>query len=76
MIKITQMAKIVNTYSNEAEAYIDRGLLESHGIPAQVEAGALSELFPAPGAGTGSIRLLVPDSVVAEAERIIRESRQ
>ena len=64
---------IVNVYSNEAEAYIDKGLLASHGIDAVVQADALSELFPAPGSGVGSIKLLVPDQQAKEAEKILAD---
>lgn len=53
--------KLVNEYSNEAEAYIDKGYLESNAIPAEVISNAMSEIFPAPGAGNGSIELYVPD---------------
>lgn len=62
---------VVNQYSNEAEAYLDKGFLASCGIDAIVEADALSEIFPAPGSGTGSIRLLVPDSLAKEAEKLL-----
>lgn len=51
--------KLLNTYSTIPEAYIDKGYLEDNGIPAQVEEGAMSEIFPAPGAGSGSISLYV-----------------
>lgn len=61
----------INQYSSEPEAYIDKGMLESHGIRAVVQANALSELFPAPGSGTGSIMLLVPDTQAAEARRLL-----
>ena len=54
-------------------AYIDRGYLESHGIPAEVECDALSEIFPAPGSGVGSIRLIVPDQYADEAQRLMRD---
>lgn len=62
---------VINQYSNEAEAYIDKGFLNSRGIDAQVQSGALSTIFPAPGSGTGSILLYVPDSQAAEASRLL-----
>ena len=40
-------------------------------IDAVVEQGAFSELFPAPGAGQGSITLCVPDDRAAEASRLL-----
>ncbi len=61
----------IQQYSNQAEAYIDKGYLESHGIPAEVQSDALSEIFPAPGAGIGSISLIVPDKYAAEAEHLM-----
>lgn len=61
----------IQQYSNQAEAYIDKGYLESHGIPADVQSDALSEIFPAPGAGIGSISLIVPDKYAAEAEHLM-----
>lgn len=64
---------VIQRYSNQAEAYIDQGLLESHGIPAQVNADALSEIFPAPGAGIGSITLVVPDKLAHEAMKLMQQ---
>lgn len=65
--------KIANTYGNVTEAYLDKGLLEAHGIKGFVQSYALSEIFPAPGAGLGSIQLLVADSDLDEARRILSE---
>lgn len=65
---------VVNTYSTLPEAYIDKGFLDNHGLHAQVQEQALSELFPAPGAGLGSISLLVPENEAAEAVKLL-ESR-
>lgn len=62
---------VINEYSTLPEAYIDKGFLESHGIDAVVEQGAFSELFPAPGAGQGSITLCVPDDRAADASRLL-----
>ena len=63
--------KLLNQYSNEAEAYIDKGYLESNGIKCEVVDNAMSDLFPAPGAGTGSIDLYVEDSQFEEASRLL-----
>ena len=52
--------RLLNQYSNEQEAYIDKGFLESNGIPAEVVSNAMSDIFPAPGSGIGSIDLYVP----------------
>ncbi len=64
---------VIQRYSNQAEAYIDQGFLESNGIPAEVNADALSETFPAPGAGIGSITLVVPDNLAHEAIKLLRQ---
>lgn len=62
---------VVNQYSEQTRAYIDRGFLESQGIPAVVQADAMSEIFPAPGSGSGSIYLLVPDKDAEKAEQLL-----
>lgn len=67
----THYMTIINQYSNEAEAYIDKGFLSSQGIPAEVQSDALSQIFPAPGAGSGSIYLMVPDSYAAQARKLM-----
>ena len=59
--------KLINQYSNEAEAYIDKGYLESNGIECEVISNAMSDIFPAPGAGNGSIDLYVEDSQYKKA---------
>lgn len=64
---------LINQYSNEGEAYIDKGFLESNGIPAEVESDAMSDIFPAPGSGTGSIGLYVPDEKASEAIKLLNQ---
>ena len=61
---------IVNEYSDIAEAYLDKGFLESHGIPADVDADALSQIYPGIG-GLGSIALVVPDDKLQQATRLL-----
>lgn len=63
--------KLLNQYSNEQEAYIDKGMLEANGIPAEVISNAMSDIFPAPGAGNGSIDLYVPEKDYDEASRLL-----
>ncbi|MCH5241840.1 MAG: DUF2007 domain-containing protein [Muribaculaceae bacterium] len=63
--------RLLNQYSNEAEAYIDKGFLESNGIECEVISNAMSEIFPAPGAGNGSIDLYVPDSEYEKASELL-----
>lgn len=66
---------VVNEYTNSAEAYIDKGFLESHGIPAEVDADALSSIYPGIG-GLGSIALVVPDSCLKEATELLQNRPQ
>lgn len=66
--------KLLNTYDTEATAYIDKGYLDSHGIPAFVDEDAMSTVFPAPDAGTSSIGLYVDDENYDRA-RLLMESR-
>lgn len=63
--------KLLQEYSNLQEAYIDKGFLIDNGINAEVQADALSEIFPAPDAGNGSIYLLVPDNQLQEARELL-----
>ena len=62
---------LLNQYSNEAEAYIDKGFLESNGIKCEIISNAMSDIFPAPGAGNGSIDLYVESSQYKEAEDLL-----
>ena len=62
---------LLNQYSNEAEAYIDKGYLESNGIECEVVSNAMSDIFPAPGSGNGSIDLYVPDSEYEKASQLL-----
>lgn len=68
--------KLINQYSNEAEAYIDKGFLDSNGINAEVVSNAMSEIFPAPGSGNGSIDLYVPDSEYEKAYELLFRRKQ
>lgn len=67
--------KLLNQYSNEQEAYIDKGFLESNGIPCEVISNAMSDIFPAPGAGNGSIDLYVEDKDYDKAYSLLFEKR-
>lgn len=62
---------LLNQYSNEAEAYIDKGYLESNGIECEVISNAMSDIFPAPGSGNGSIDLYVPDNEYEKASELL-----
>lgn len=63
--------RLINEYSNLQEAYIDKGYLDANGVNAVVDADALSEIFPAPGSGNGSISLYVPDNQYEEAVKLL-----
>lgn len=63
--------QLLNEYKTIQEAYIDKGLLESNGIPAMVQEDALSELFPPSGFGFGKISLFVPDNEYEKAKKLI-----
>ena len=63
--------RLINQYSNEAEAYIDKGYLESNGIECEVVSNAMSDIFPAPGSGNGSIDLYVADSDYDKAYQLL-----
>lgn len=58
---------VARQYSDESEAYLDAGMLKNHGIEAVVQPYAMSQIFPAPGAGTGSILLYVPQNELKKA---------
>ena len=63
--------KLLNQYSNEAEAYIDKGYLESNGIRCEIISNAMSDIFPAPGSGVGSIDLYVSDEDYDKASELL-----
>ena len=63
--------RLLNQYSNEAEAYIDKGFLESNGIKCEIISNAMSEIFPAPGSGNGSIDLYVADDDYTKASELL-----
>lgn len=67
--------RLLNQYSNEAEAYIDKGYLESNGIQCEIISNAMSDIFPAPGSGNGSIDLYVPDSEYEKASDLLFNKR-
>lgn len=62
---------LLKEYSEEAAAYIDKGLLKNYGIHSEVAGDAMSEVFPAPGAGTGAFGLYVADDDAAKARDIL-----
>ncbi len=65
--------KLLNTYSNEAEAYIDKGMLAAAGINTVIVYNALSDVFPAPDAGTTEIALYVDDEDYDRAAAMLND---
>lgn len=63
--------RLLNTYDSEATAFIDKGFLETHSIPAYVDHNAMSDVFPAPNSGSSSIGLYVDDDQLEAARRLL-----
>ena len=64
---------LLNQYSNTTEAYIDKGFLESNGVKCEIISNAMSDIFPAPGAGNGSIDLYVANQDFEMAKKLLFE---
>lgn len=67
---------LINEYPSLAEAFIDKGMLEAHGLVCHVEQDAMSELYPTPGVGNWGVRLYVNDSDAAEARQLLSGRQQ
>lgn len=63
--------RLIATYDSAAIAYIDKGYLQAHDVPAFVEQNAMSEVFPAPDAGTSAIGLYVDDDNYQKAKALL-----
>lgn len=59
--------RLLKNYYNEAEAYIDKGMLADNGIKTIIVYNSLSDLFPAPDSGSATIELYVDDDKRDEA---------
>ena len=67
---------VVNIYNSEPQAYIDKGFLVNHGIPAEVHIPeAIANIFTGMG-GAGSIELVVPDSMAEKARKLLNDRPQ
>lgn len=63
--------KLLREYSDEASAYIDKGMLNAYGINSViVDTG--SNVFPAPDAGMGTVKLYVSASEYAKAMELMK----
>lgn len=63
--------KLLKNYCNEAEAYIDKGMLADNGIMTVIVYNSLSDVFPAPDAGISNVELYVEDSRHEEAKAML-----
>lgn len=59
--------RLLKNYYDEAEAYIEKGMLADAGIKTILVYNSLSDVFPASGAGTMDINLYVDDADWREA---------
>lgn len=50
---------VLNEYYSDAEAYIDKGVLETNGIPCAINNEIMSSIYPVTITSLGAIRLLV-----------------
>lgn len=66
---------LIREYDSEESAYIDKGYLESNGIKCVVSTDAISTVFPAPGAGTGTTSLYCESDKADDARKLL-DSRQ
>ncbi len=67
--------KLLKNYYNEAEAYIDKGMLADNGIRTVIVYNSLSDVFPAPDAGISDVELYVEDPQYEEAMAML-DNRQ
>lgn len=65
----------IRSYTTPEEAYIVRGLLEEHGIPATVEDAGYNSVFPSLDDSHGSTMLLVDDDHLSAAEELLKEHK-
>ena len=67
--------KLVEVYlaRGEAEANIIRGLLESYGIPCLLKSLAAPSVHAFAIDGMGEVRVMVRESEVEEARKLVRE---
>lgn len=61
----------IETYDNVSEAYIAKGLLESHGIKCLIKNEYISQILPP----LGAIELQVAEEDLEEARRILANAQ-
>ncbi len=66
---------LLMTTQDEGEAEIVRGLLHTHGIPAQVVSDITHSVYPLTLDGLGEIRIFVPTGSLHEAREVLAAYR-
>lgn len=64
---------LLQEYDTPQEAYIVKGMLESHGIEAYISQSVLSSVFPAPDSGTGAVGVYVSEQSLEKAKNLLRQ---
>ncbi|MCM1518087.1 MAG: DUF2007 domain-containing protein [Pseudoflavonifractor sp.] len=62
---------LFRTYYSDADAYIDKGVLETNGVPCVILNEIMSTVYPLTLTPLGAIRLMVPAGLLDEARLII-----
>lgn len=62
---------VLKEYYSDAEAYIDKGVLETNGIPCAINNEIMSSIYPITITSLGSIRLLVFKRDLDEAKTLL-----
>lgn len=63
---------VFNSYVNDADAYIAKGVLETNGVPCIINNEIFSSVYPVGLAPWGSIKLLIFRRDVEKAIRIMK----
>lgn len=66
--------RLLKNYYNEAEAYIDKGMLANNGIKTIIVYNSLSDVFPAPDAGISNVELYVEVQNYDEAKALLHQN--
>lgn len=59
-------------YRTEADAYVDKGLLEENGIECVVLNNALTSIYPAPDSTMGRVSLYIEEGKEKEALELLQ----
>lgn len=65
---------LYNTYYNDADAYIDKGVLETNGVPCVITNEIISNVYPLTMTPLGAIRLWIRKQDADLACRIMHSS--